>query len=183
MPGCTLNTSNDTAEGRLVLFKEAEEIQARVQTIGAALADSHAGKRPVVVGLLSGAFVFMADLVRAMDIPCQVGFWQLASYGTDRKSRGVVREVKPLDTDVRGRHVIVVEDIVDTGATLAHVRTELEKKKPASVTVVALLKTKNSTAQVDHVGFISGDHFVVGYGLDLAHEKRNLPDLYYFVLD
>ena len=110
------------------------------------LARSHAGLRPVVVGLLSGAFVFMADLVRTMNIFCEVDFWQLSSYGAARKSGGVIREVKPFRTDVRGRHVIVVEDIVDTGVTLAHVRTELAQREPASVTVVALLQTKNSAA-------------------------------------
>ena len=178
-----MSTLHQPADGELVLFKDATQIQARVQALGITLARSHATKRPVVVGLLSGAFVFMADLVRAMDIPCEVDFWRLSSYGVGRNSTGEITEPVQLETDVHGRHVIVVEDIVDTGATLAHVRAELARKTPASVTVVALLRSRKSSVHVDHVGFESGDHFVVGYGLDLAYAFRNLPDLYYHVVD
>ena len=162
-----------------VLFKDAAEIQARVREIGRELAATHADKRPIVIVLLRGAFVFAADLVRAMDFPLEVDFWGLSSYGDALESSGSVKEVLPLNSDVRGRHVIVVEDIVDSGRTLSSVRQKLTRHEPASVTIVTLLQTRDSAMNVDHAGFISDKYFVVGYGLDAAQEMRNLPDLYY----
>ena len=171
--------SSRPPDPRLVLFKSAEAIDERVTEIGAALAASHGNLRPVILGLLNGAFVFMADLIRAMGITCEVAFWRLSSYGSGLTSQGDIQETMGTDQPLAGRHVIVVEDIVDSGATLARVRDRLDEMNPASVTVVALLQAATSSAAVDHVGFVSGPDFVVGYGLDAAHEMRNLPDLYY----
>lgn len=162
-----------------VLFKDAAEIQARVREIARELVATHADKRPIVIVLLRGAFVFAADLIRAMDFPLEVDFWGLSSYGDALESSGTVEEVLPLNSDVRGRHVIVVEDIVDSGHTLSSVRKMLTRHEPASVVVVTLLQTRDSVMSVDHAGFISDKYFVVGYGLDAAQKMRNLPDLYY----
>ncbi|MCY4672538.1 MAG: phosphoribosyltransferase family protein [Bacteroidetes bacterium] len=164
---------------RLRLFKDADAIQARVREMGNILTQSHHGQHPIVLGLMHGAFVFAADLVRAIDLPCTVDFWRLSSYGTGTKSSQSVRELMPLTVTLCDRHVILVEDIVDSGRTLTHALRRIAEHGPQSVTVVALLQNEASSIAVDHVGFISGGDFVVGYGLDVAHELRGLPALYY----
>lgn len=164
---------------RLRLFKDAETIQTRVREIGNVLTQSHYGKHPIVLGLMQGAFVFTADLVRAMDLPCTVDFWRLSSYGTGTESSQSVHELMPPTVRLCDRHVILVDDIVDSGRTLTHALRRLAKHAPQSITVVALLQNEASPVAVDHVGFISGDDFVVGYGLDVAYELRGLPALYY----
>ena len=136
-----------------------------------------------MIVLLRGGFVFAADLIRAMNMSLEVDFWGLSSYGNALKSSGTVKEGLPIQTDITGRHVILVEDIVDSGRTITHARAELARYDPASVTVVTLLLARGSTKAVDHAGFITGPHFVVGYGLDAAQAMRNLPDLYYLMPD
>ncbi len=163
----------------LRLFMDAASIQARAQELGRLLSRSHRDRNPLIIGLLSGAFMFMADLIRSMDISMDADFWRLASYGHGTTSTGYVKELGPLVSSVQERHVIVVEDIVDTGRTIAHVRSELERRSAASVTVVALLQSRRSSVPIDHVGFRCGPRFVVGYGLDLGGQFRNLPGLYY----
>ena len=167
----------------LVLFKSSSEIQARVCTIGQTLASTYKDKRPLVIVLLKGAFVFAADLIRVMDIPMEVEFWGLSSYSDDLKSAGSIKEVIPLSTDVSGRHVIVIEDIVDSGRTIEWVRRKLGEKNTASVAVVTLLHSRGSSVSVDYAGFATDKYFVVGYGLDAAQKLRNLPDLYYLKQD
>ena len=163
----------------MVLFRTAAEIQSRVRKLGQALVADYKGKRPLIVVLLRGAFVFAADLIRAMDIPLEVDFWGLSSYGDAVESSGKVKEVLPLSCDVTGRHVIVVEDIVDSGRTLRQVRRQLDQWDAASVAVVTLLHARRSKVSVDYAGFVSDRYFVVGYGLDAAQVHRNLPELYY----
>lgn len=165
----------------LRLFKDPDSIQMRIHELGRALSATHQGRNPLVIGLLDGAFVFLADLVRTLGFDCEVEFWRLKSYGTRTQSSGHVTELRPLLANVRGRHVVVVEDIIDSGRTITYVRAELLRREAASVTVVALLKTRDSTVPVDHVGFLCGPQFVVGYGLDLAGQLRNLPALYYLM--
>lgn len=154
------------------------QIQARVAELGAAIAADYGDKRPLLIGVLKGAFVFMADLARQTPIPLEVDFMAVASYGSSTSSSGVVRIVKDLEVDLQDRHVLVVEDIVDSGLTLSYLRRTLLAREPASFEVCTLL-LKEGLQEVDldlrYVGFSIPPAFVVGYGLDLAERWRNLP--------
>ncbi len=156
----------------------AEVIQKRVEEMGAQITQDLKGKPLTVIGVLRGSFVFMADLVRAIDLPMTCDFLGLSSYGSSTKSSGVVRITKDLGDPVEDRHVLVVEDIVDTGLTLAYLLESLETRKPASVQIASLLSKparRQVEVDVDYLGFTIEDRFVVGYGLDYAGEYRNLP--------
>jgi hypoxanthine phosphoribosyltransferase len=158
-----------------------DQLQARVQELGAAIAADYDGRDPLFVGVLRGAFVFMADLVRAVELPVEVDFMAVSSYGASTRTSGIVRIVKDLDTELEGRHVVLVEDIVDSGLTLSYLRKMLAARKPASLEVCALL-VRDSVPQVDlatlkYVGFQIPGHWVVGYGLDAAQRWRGLPDI------
>ena len=158
----------------------AEAIAARVEELGAVITKDYDGRPPLLVGVLKGAFVFMADLARAIKLPVEMDFMAVASYGTATKTSGVVRIVKDLDLDLTGRHVIVVEDIVDSGLTLSYLRKSLLARGPASLAICTLLqKTGQQRARfdVEYVGFEIKPDFVIGYGLDVAERYRNLPDL------
>ncbi|MES4792511.1 MAG: hypoxanthine phosphoribosyltransferase [Chloroflexota bacterium] len=137
-----------------------------------------AGRAPLLVGVLKGAFVFMADLARAIDLPVEFDFMAVASYGSSTRTSGVVRIVKDLDLDLTGRHVLVVEDIIDSGLTLSYLRRNLAARNPASLEVCALL-VKEGLQREDpglaYVGFRIPPAFVVGYGLDVGDRYRNLP--------
>lgn len=159
------------------LFSEAD-IRARVQELGAQLTADYAGKDLLVIGLLNGVFPFFADLVRAMDMDLCVSFMQVSSYGGGTESTGEVHILKDLDRGIRGRHALIVEDIVDTGLTLHKVRNLLVDREPASLKVCTLLdkpSRRRVEVPVDYVGFTIEDKFVVGYGLDLDDRLRNLP--------
>ncbi len=174
--------SNETEiiHGRhLKLFKDTAAIAARVREIGQTLTRTHQGHRPVVIGLMQGAFIFTADLVRAIKLPCIVDFWRLSSYGNRTTSSQSIQEIMAPTVPLRDQHVILVEDVVDSGRTLTYVRQQLSKYRPKSVTIVSMVKVKGSPIEVDHVGFISSGEFIVGYGLDIAQELRELPALYY----
>lgn len=161
-----------------------EEIQEKVASLGAEISRDYAGKDLLMVGILKGAFVFLSDLIRYITIPVQVDFMAVSSYGTSTHSSGVVRIMKDLEEGVEGRHVLVVEDIVDTGLTLRYLRENLESRNPASVRVCTLLDKparRKVEVQVDYNGFRIPDRFVVGYGLDYAERFRNLP--YIGILD
>ncbi len=155
----------------------AEQIQARVAELGAEIARDYDGKNPILVSVLKGAFIFVADLVRATPIPLEIDFMAVSSYGASTRSSGVVRIVKDLDVDLGGRHVIIVEDIVDSGLTLRYLRKTLESRGTASLEVCALLVREGSQpAELDlrYVGFRIPPAFVIGYGLDVAERYRNL---------
>lgn len=158
------------------MLSEAE-VQARVRVLGELLTERFQGKTPLFISILSGAFVFASDLIRAFQGDCEVGFVKLASYVGTRSS-GDVQTVMGLEKDLRGRHIVVVEDIVDTGRTLHFFLEHLRSKEPASICTVAFLR-KPEAAQfpvpVDYVGFDIEDQFVVGYGLDYDGLGRNLP--------
>jgi hypoxanthine phosphoribosyltransferase len=159
------------------LLSEAQ-IRARVREMGAQLTREYAGKDLVVVGLLNGVFPFIADLVRAMELDLDVSFMQVASYGGGLESTGEVHILKDLDQSIRGRHALVVEDIVDTGLTLFKVSNLLKDREPASLRICTLLdkpSRRKVEVPVDYVGFTIEDQFVVGYGLDLDGKLRNLP--------
>lgn len=156
----------------------AEEIKDKVGELAARITDDYRGKDPVLVGVLKGAFVMMADLSRRIDLPVEMDFIAVSSYGKETASSGVVRIVKDLDLDIEGRHVLLVEDIVDTGLTLNYLMNTLKTRNPASVEVCVLL-SKPGARQVDmevkYSGFDIPDRFVVGYGLDFAERFRHLP--------
>lgn len=162
-----------------VLLSE-EQIRDRITELGADIAREYAGKAPILVAVLKGAFIFMADLARAVQIPLEVDFMAVSSYGASTRSSGVVRIVKDLDIDLNGRHVIIVEDIVDSGLTLRYLRKTLESRGTASLEVCALLvREGNQQAELDlrYIGFRIPPAFVIGYGLDVAERYRNLPHI------
>lgn len=154
-----------------------EQIRRRVEELGAQLADHYRGRRPLLVGVLTGAFVFMADLCRAMQIPLDVEFMAVSSYGEATATTGVVRILKDLDSAIEGREVLIVEDIIDSGLTLAYLLDVFERRRPSDIRVVALLMKERkylANVRVDYCGFTIPDEFVVGYGLDVANRYRNL---------
>ncbi len=155
-----------------------DQLQGRIAELGRQLTADYAGRAPLLVGVLKGAFVFMSDLARAIDLPVEFDFMAVSSYGSATKTSGVVRIVKDLDLDLSGRHVLLVEDIVDSGLTLSYLRRNLEARQPASLEVCALLVKQGlqkSDPALRYVGFTIPPEFVVGYGLDVAERYRNLP--------
>lgn len=162
-----------------ILFSR-EIIQRRVGELAAQISRDYQGRELLVVGILKGAFIFMADLVRALDVPSSVDFVRLASYGDGQVSSGTVRLTKDLESRVEGRELLVVEDILDTGLTLCRLTEILRKRNPASLKVCVFLdKQERRTVPftADYVGFTIPDAFVVGYGLDLDEKYRYLPDV------
>jgi hypoxanthine phosphoribosyltransferase len=163
---------------------EAAPLQMRVSELAAEVSRDYADVELLLVGVLKGAVFFMADLVRRLDVPCEIDFMAVSSYGSSTDSSGVVRILKDLDANIEGRHVLIVEDIVDSGLTLSYLLRNLESRGPASLEVCALL-TKPSRREADivcrYVGFEIPNRFVIGYGLDYAERYRSLP--YIAVLD
>jgi hypoxanthine phosphoribosyltransferase len=162
--------------GALVVPEEV--LQARIAELGKQITADYEGRPPLLVGVLKGAFVFMADLARAIDLPVEFDFMAVSSYGAATKTSGVVRIVKDLDLDLTGRHVLIVEDIVDSGLTLAYLRRNLLARGPASLEVCALLvREGNAATELDlkYEAFRIPPAFVIGYGLDVAERYRNLP--------
>jgi hypoxanthine phosphoribosyltransferase len=159
-----------------VLLTE-EEIRARLEQLAARIDADYEGKDPLLVGVLKGAVMVMADLTRALHLPVETDWMAVSSYGSGTKSSGVVRIMKDLDRDITGRHVLIIEDIVDSGLTLSWLVANLSSRGPASVEVCTLLR-KPDAAKVDvdlrYVGFDIENEFVVGYGLDYAERYRNL---------
>ncbi|MFO7292989.1 MAG: hypoxanthine phosphoribosyltransferase [Actinomycetes bacterium] len=156
----------------------AEEIAAALERMGRQISDDYRGKELLVVGVLKGAFMVMADLARQIDIPVEFDFMAVSSYGASTQTSGVVRILKDLDEEIQGRHVLIVEDIIDSGLTLNYLLKSLRVRKPESLEVAALL-VKQGIQRVEldvrYVGFEIGPEFVVGYGLDYAGKYRNLP--------
>ena len=160
-----------------ILFSE-EQLQTRIVELGAQITEDFRDKEPIFVGVLKGCFVFMADLLRSVDMYCTMDFMAVSSYGSGTTTTGAVKINKDLSQDIAGRHVIIVEDILDSGVTLSYLKNYLEVRKPASITLVTLLdkpSRRRADVKADYVGFEVEDAFVVGYGLDYAEEYRNLP--------
>ena len=158
----------------------AEDLTARVAALGGQIRADYAGRTPMLVGVLKGAVVFLADLMRAIDAPCECDFIALSSYGASTRSSGIVELTKDLSVPIEGRDVLIVEDIVDTGRTLAYLLRNLETRQPATLRVCTLLDKvarREVPVSLDYVGFQIPDEFVVGYGLDFAGLYRNLPYL------
>lgn len=155
-----------------------EEISARTAELAARISEDYRGQDLVLVGVLKGAFVFLADLARRVELPVEIDFVAVSSYGADTESSGVVRIVKDLDLEIAGKHVLLVEDIVDTGLTLSYLRDMLLDRGPLSVEICALLnkpEARKVDIEVKYKGFDMPPRFVVGYGLDFAERYRQLP--------
>lgn len=162
--------------GRVVV-PEAE-LKARVRQLGVQITRDYEGRAPLLVGVLKGACIFLSDLARAIDLPVEFDFMAVSSYGSATRTSGVVRIVKDLDIDLSGRDVIIVEDIVDSGLTLAYLRRNLAARNPRSLAVCALLVKElphPADMELAYEGFRIAPEFVVGYGLDVAERYRNLP--------
>ena len=167
---------DDRALGDVVVSEG--QIRARIAELGDEVTADFAGDPPLLVGVLKGAFVFMADLARAIRLPVEIDFMAVSSYGASTRSSGVVRIVKDLDIDLRGRRVILVEDIVDSGLTLTYLRRNLMAREPASLDVCALFVRQGNQKtheELRYIGFEIPPAFVLGYGLDVSERYRNLP--------
>lgn len=160
------------------IFFSAEELQGRVRELGAQISRDYEGRDPIFVGVLKGSFVFMADLMRAVDAYCDIDFMAVSSYGSGTVTTGAVKINKDLTYNVEGRHIILIEDILDSGVTLSYLKKYIEARKPASVKICTLLDKparRKADIAADYVGFECPDAFIVGYGLDYAERYRNLP--------
>jgi hypoxanthine phosphoribosyltransferase len=158
----------------------SEEIQQRVRELGEHITGDYHGEDLLLVGILRGAVVFLSDLMRHLELSCEIDFMDVSSYGTGTSSSGVVRILKDLEEDITGRHVLIVEDIIDTGLTLSYLTRILLARKPASLEICTLLsKPSRRQANIDvkYLGFEVPDEFVVGYGIDFAGRYRNLRDI------
>ena len=163
-----------------VLISE-EMIHKRLMELGNSLAEKYAGNIPILIGVLNGGFVFLADLIRYINIDCEIDFIRISSYGDEKESSGHIKVLKPLSADIKGRHVIVVEDIVDSGLSVQFLLKMLSAFEPASLRVITLLRKKSRMKidlPIDFVGFDIEDKYVVGYGLDYGQVKRNLRAIY-----
>ena len=169
-------TELERAIGEILI--DEETLAARVTELGAEVSADYSGRDLLLIGVLKGAVFFMADLMRHLTVPCEVDFMAISSYGDSTDSSGIVRILKDLDINIEGRHVLVVEDIIDSGLTLSYLMRNLESREPATLEVCALL-TKPARREIDvpvrYVGFEIPNKFVVGYGLDFAERYRNLP--------
>jgi hypoxanthine phosphoribosyltransferase len=166
---------------RFRLYLTHEEIQQRVKQLGQQISIDYADKKPIFIGVLNGAFIFLSDLMRYVSIPCEVDFLKLSSYGDEKVSSGQVHDLKEIDAKIAGRHVILVEDIVDTGLSMKYLMDKLKRKEPASLRSVTLLHKTEAThheVDIDYTGFKIRNLFVLGYGLDYAQEGRNLAQIY-----
>ncbi len=157
---------------------DAEALQRRVEELGEEVSADYDGRDLLLVGVLKGAVFFMADLMRRITVPCEIDFMAISSYGAATDSSGIVRILKDLDISIEGRHVLIVEDIIDSGLTLSYLMRTLEAREPASLEICALM-TKPERRQIDvevrYVGFEIPNRFVIGYGLDFGERYRNLP--------
>ena len=165
----------DNGIGRVLIT--ADEIEEKVAEVGKKISEDYAGKNPIFVGVLKGCFIFMADLMRHVSIPCTMDFMSVSSY-SGTSSTGAVKINKDLNQDIEGRHLILVEDILDSGVTLNYLKTYLQVRKPASVSIVTLMDKpvhRKAPVYADYACFDVPDAFVVGYGLDYNERYRNLP--------
>jgi len=171
-------SSTELERGVAEVLIEEEALQARIAELGDEISSDYTGRDLLLIGVLKGAVFFMSDLMRRLTVPCEIDFMAISSYGAATDSSGVVRILKDLDINIEGRHVLVVEDIIDSGLTLSYLMRNLEAREPATLEVCALL-TKPERREIDvpvrYVGFEIANRFVIGYGLDFAERYRNLP--------
>jgi hypoxanthine phosphoribosyltransferase len=156
-------------------------IRARIRELARQISDDHQGTVPVFIGILNGSFIFFADLIREVTIPCEIDFLKLSSYGDAKISSGNVRLLKDLNCQVEGRSIVVVEDVVDSGLSMEYIKALISHQNPASLKVVTLLYKKEVVKRaltIDYIGFSIPGDFVIGYGLDYAQRMRNLKQIY-----
>jgi hypoxanthine phosphoribosyltransferase len=166
-----------TQDIQQILYTE-EQIQTKIKELGEQITADFKDKNPLLICVLKGAFIFMADLVKRIEIPLQIDFMAVSSYGLAAKTSGEVKIIKDLDAPVQGRHIIIVEDIIDSGLTLSYLMDVLERRNAQSLTIVTLFNKpmrRNVELEPNYIGFELPDEFVVGYGLDYAEKYRNLP--------
>ena len=159
----------------------ADKIQERVKELGSQISNDYEGKTPIFIGVLNGAFLFLADLLKNVYVDCEIDFFKLSSYGDEKISSGNVTLIKELNCDVNGRDIIIVEDIVDSGLSIKYIEELFSKYKPLSMKVVSLLVKPESlkyNVKIDYIGFEVPGKFVIGYGLDYAQKFRNLRSIY-----
>lgn len=168
-------------EKRFTKYIDRHTLDRRIDELGEQISRDYENKKPVFIGVLNGSFIFLSDLMRQVSIPCEVDFMKLSSYGDEMVSTGNVTEKKHIDANLKNRHVLLVEDIVDTGLSINYLKEIIAVHQPASVAVVTLLHKSEATkypVKLDYVGFRIPDRFVLGYGLDYAQEGRNLGQIY-----
>ena len=169
------------SQAKLKVLVSQAELKSTVAKLAEAITRDYRDKNPLLLGILKGVFVFMSDLVRQLDFPLEIEFVRLSSYGSGKQTSGRVKMVQGLELDIEGRHVLVVEDIIDTGTSLSFLLDYLKKKKPASLKLCALTdkpSRRRLPVKIDYLGLTVPDKFLVGYGLDCDEKYRNLPDIY-----
>ena len=171
-------SQTEVEKGVAEILIDEDDLQRRIAELGDEISADYGGRDLLLLGVLKGAVFFMSDLMRRLTIPCEIDFMAISSYGASTDSSGVVRILKDLDINIEGRHVLIVEDIIDSGLTLSYLVRMLESREPASLEVCALL-TKPERREIDvdvrYTGFEIPNRFVIGYGLDFAERYRNLP--------
>lgn len=166
---------------KFVPYLKEEQIQARVAELGRQISEDYKTKLPIIIGVLNGSFMFMSDLVKNLSINCEMDFFKLSSYGDEKISSGKVKMLKELNADVTDRHLIIVEDIVDTGLSINYIEQLMKEHNPASMRVATLLMKPDKLKydlKIDYIGFEIPNKFVIGYGLDYAQKYRNLSSIY-----
>ncbi len=179
----TVPASSRYSGEKVELLISREKIRNKVAELAAVLSERFEDRCPILIGVLNGSFMFMADLVRQLDIDFEVDFIKISSYGSETASTGTVRLLKDISADITGRDVVIVEDIIDTGLTVKFLRRRMEEAGPTSVTFVTLLlkdEVANLDFPIDYVGFNIPNRFVVGYGLDVDQKLRGLSSIYAF---
>jgi len=171
-------SSTELERGVEEILIDEDVLQTRIAELGEEISSDYSGRDLLLIGVLKGAVFFMSDLMRRLTVPCEIDFMAISSYGASTDSSGVVRILKDLDINIEGRHVLVVEDIIDSGLTLSYLMRNLEAREPASLAVCALMtkpERREIAVDVRYVGFEIPNRFVIGYGLDFAERYRNLP--------
>jgi hypoxanthine phosphoribosyltransferase len=178
-----VNSNDEILVGneKFVPYLTEEKLQERIKDLGNQISEDYKNKLPIFIGILNGSFMFLSDLLKNVKIHCEMDFFKLSSYGDEKISSGNVKLLKELNADISERHVIIVEDIVDSGLSLKYIQEMLEQHNPASVKYASLLVKPGSLkydVKIDYIGFEIKDEFVIGYGLDYAQKYRNLKSIY-----
>ena len=183
MPEIVKNEAGHIIVGNEVFvpFLEEKKIQTRIKQLGKQISEDYKGKVPVFIGVLNGSFIFLSDLIKNVNIDCEIDFFKLSSYGDEKISSGKVKLLKELNCDVNGRDIVIVEDIVDSGLSIKFIEELMIQHKPASMKVCSLLVKPDSlryNVKIHYIGFDIPSKFVIGYGLDYAQKYRNLRSIY-----